>query len=112
MHLPAFKFMRTKQQCIADAIAKKIMANTRRRFSTLHAEALEEFQMSNPDNTANMNVGQNAEVRPVTVKPTGFKTLEGSTPGDFRAQAAQPDPLKGNDTAPRGETNDSEGAGA
>jgi len=39
---PAQVMSRTKQQCIADAIAKRIMANTRKRYSTLHAEALEE----------------------------------------------------------------------
>src|SRR6266849_4672303 len=104
--------MRTKQQCIADAIAKKIMANTRRRFSTLHAEALEEFQMSNetenqnasqggrPDGspadgrklegasdngkvTSGMSVSSQVNVGPM--KQVGHNSYEGSNQGDHRA---------------------------
>jgi hypothetical protein len=37
-------------------------------------------------------------------KPVDRLTLEGSTPGDFRGQAAQPDPLKGNDRPVRSAT--------
>lgn len=40
---------------------------------------------------------------------TSALTLQGSHAGDHRAQGATVDPLAGNDTAPRGET-ESEGA--
>jgi len=32
---------RTREQAIADYIARRILENTRKRFSTLHSEALE-----------------------------------------------------------------------
>ena len=43
------------------------------------------------------------------VKQTDHKTIAGSNPGDHRGQASQPDPLKGNDSAPR-TADESEGA--
>jgi hypothetical protein len=41
---------------------------------------------------------------PPIAQPVDRLTIEGSTPGDFRGQAQQPNPLAGNDTPPRGET--------
>lgn len=38
--------------------------------------------------TAGMGAAQNSQVRPITVTPVDRKTIEGSTPGDFRSQAA------------------------
>lgn len=118
-----------RSRAIAAIIAKRIAANTRKRFSTLHADALQEIEMSNsndvneqsgsprdsrnPGNTSGMSVGQNSAMSPVTVKPVDRRTLAGSTPGDFRAQAqGGTDSLKGNDTPPRGETANDENAGA
>lgn len=45
-----------------------------------------------------------AQVPSPVAQPVDRLTIEGSTPGDFRGEAAQPNPLRGNDTAPRGET--------
>ena len=42
----------------------------------------------NPDNTSGMSVSQNSAMSPIVVKPVDRKTIEGSTPGDFRAKAA------------------------
>lgn len=103
---------RSRSEAIADAIAKRIMANrTKKRFSTLHAEALQEIQLSdNLGTTGNIPAGLTrkgspadgqkmvagstgvdnttsdmsvSSVVPVSVKPVDRKTLEGSTPGDF-----------------------------
>jgi hypothetical protein len=104
---------RTREQCIADAIAKKIMANTRKRYSALHADALGEYAMATPTDGKNINmdaaqphstaVGTPAEgqkmradatgntytvgsqVGPIVVKPTNFKSLDGSYAGDHTA---------------------------
>jgi hypothetical protein len=56
---------RTKQQAIADAIARRIMANTKKRFSSLHADAIEEIYMSNSPSpvTTSMNVNDTPAVR-------------------------------------------------
>lgn len=62
------------------------------------------------DSTSNSaSVGSQVNVGPI--KPVDRLTLEGSTPGDFRSQAAQPDPLAGNDKPVRSETSDQENAG-
>ena len=112
----------SRQQKIADAIAKRIMANTRKRFGTLYADAIEETNMATPTSSTGINTSathdasldrsqigspadgrklngsgtqgsgvtsgiaasQNSEVRPVTVKPVGSKTITGSYPGDHR----------------------------
>lgn len=58
---------RTREQAIADAIARKILSNTRKRFSTLHSEAL--FEVSNMSNeksssvTSSMNVSDTPAAR-------------------------------------------------
>jgi hypothetical protein len=65
------------------------------------------------ESTNNMNV-QNSELRPVTVKDVGSKTLEGSHAGDHRAPntgATITDAFK-NQAGPRGLTNDTELEGA
>lgn len=98
---------RTRSEAIADAIAKRIMANTRKRFSSLHSEALTEINMAT-ETTSGMNTQSSAVPAPAA-KQTDFKDLK--TGEDFRSQAAPavmpPQP------APRAETNDElEGAGA
>jgi len=42
---------RSRSEAIADAIARRIMANTRKRFSTLHAEAISEVYMNTRNTT-------------------------------------------------------------
>jgi hypothetical protein len=74
-----------------------VRRTTARRFSTLHADFLEQ-QMS--ETTNSMNV-KNSDV-PVSVKQTGYKTLEGSNPGDHRPQAA--DAVLPSNPPVRGET--------
>src|SRR4051812_12280233 len=70
----------SRSEAIAAHIARSIMRNSNRRFSTLHADAIEETKMS--DTTNNMNVGSQVNVGPI--KPEGSKTLEGSYSGDHR----------------------------
>jgi hypothetical protein len=45
-----------------------------------------------------------AQVPPPEVTETSAWGIEGSHVGDHRSEAAQPNPLAGNDTPPRGET--------
>lgn len=106
---------------IAHAIVR---GRTQKHFSSLMADflQLEQSNMTNlnekltdglqKDASANsMNTGSPVNVGPI--KPVDSKTLAGSYPGDHRAEAqGNTNPLKGNDTAPRAETNDQEGAGA
>jgi hypothetical protein len=74
--------MRTKQEAIAAHIAKKIMANTQRRFSTLHSEALQEISMSKeifatgqPTNGAPATRGESMK------EATGTATTQGMAVG-------------------------------
>jgi hypothetical protein len=99
-------------------LAAALIKGTRRHFSRLHADyletentmsferATEKMQSGLPykeDAGNTMTVGSQVDLGPI--KPVDRKTLEGSTPGDFRAQAddvtmpAQP--------GPRGETGQS-----
>lgn len=56
---------RSRSECIADAIAKRIMANSRKRWRSLHADALEETAIMNSKNvtTTGMRVGDNEASR-------------------------------------------------
>ena len=114
---------RMSSRAIADAIAKKIMAKSQKRFSSLHDEAVREVFMSTPTSSngvnttaaheqtldrsrigspadgrklnatgsqgvtinSGLNVGQNSEVKPITVKPVDSKTITGSYAGDHRS---------------------------
>jgi len=77
--------MRTTQQAIADAIAKRIMANTRKKFSALHADALTEvYNMSNSPNPDTCT----SQVPTPATKQVGYRTIEGSNAGDHRPQTA------------------------
>jgi hypothetical protein len=107
---------RSRSECIADHIAKTILRNTRKRWRTLHADALQEIQLSdNLGTTGNIPAGLTRKGSPadgkslpgstsadsvtsgmnvqtgdvaVTVKPTDSKTLAGSYAGDHRVKAA------------------------
>jgi len=123
---------RTKQQVISDYIAARIVRNrSRKHFGSLYADALQETHMSDdlsnnaaplranssgpaaegstlPSDATSMSVSSGI---PVSVKQTDYKNLK--TGEDFRGQAAQPNPLAGNDKPVRAETNDQpEGVGA
>ena len=88
--LPATNFMRTRSEAIAANIAKRIAANkTRLKFSTLYRLAIEETMSAD---TSNFTV---PSVVPVSVKDVDSKDL--ITGEDTRCQAAQPNPLAGND---------------
>jgi hypothetical protein len=111
-----------------------VRRRTHRRFSTLHADFLEQ-QMTTPTSNVNANTdslkrgngGTQADAQKiksdasgntytvpsvvtVSVKQTDYKTLEGSFPGDHRPQAS--DVTMPPQPAPRGETADTENAGA
>jgi hypothetical protein len=90
---------------IAAILARELLHKSRKKWRTLNDEAQREIEMS--ESTNNMNV-QNSELTPVTVTPVDRKTIEGSTPGDFRSQAAQP--VMPPQPAPRAENSDSKGA--
>lgn len=111
--------MATRSERIAAHIAAKIIKNTKRRFSTLHADALEELLMNsgntneqsgsprdsrNTGNTSGMTVSSQVTVG--LVKPVDRLTITGSTPGDFRAQANDvqmpPQPAPRSETATKG----------
>jgi len=54
----------TKQERTAAHIAKRILSNTRKRFSALHAEALEsEFYMATPTSSNGLNTAGSAAVK-------------------------------------------------
>jgi hypothetical protein len=101
----------TRAEAISQHIAKRVLANTRRRFSTLYADALQEIQMATPttsqDNSKNLNGTtargtaadgkkfdnasvQNSQLSPVTVKYVDANEFDGDRGGDTRSQAAQP----------------------
>jgi hypothetical protein len=132
---------RSRSEMIADAIAKKIMANTRKRWRTLHADALQEIRMSevtkqsdatlphmtskgspadaqkmpgSPSSdsvTSGMTVGSQVNVG--AIKPVDRKTIEGSYPGDSRSEDETDITAQfKNQAGPRSETNDSENPGA
>lgn len=62
------------------------------------------------DSSSSMSTGSQVIVGPI--KQTDHLALEGTFKGEHRQQAAQVNPLAGNDTAPRAETTDQENAGA
>ena len=97
---PRQDFM-TRNEAIAANIAKRIVANTRKRFSTLHAEAIEEtdFMSNSSDvneqsgsprdsrnsgNTSGMSIG--SQVGPIATKPVD------SSEADHTLFPAQPAP--------------------
>jgi hypothetical protein len=110
--------MRTRQQCIADHIAAAIFRGTRKRYSSLLADAIQEFQNMSTATSSNdlskilnqtsdngglqtdrptfkpaadlTGMNSQSQVPAPVAKPVGFKTLEGSYSGDHRGQAAQP----------------------
>jgi hypothetical protein len=98
------------QQTLEQYLARAILQGTRKSFSRLHGDYLEQEQHRMSETTNNMTV---PSVVPVSVKPVDRKTLEGSTPGDFRGP--QVNVVMPPQLAPRdaGATNDlPEGAGA
>jgi len=119
------------QQALEQYIAAELMRGTQRHFSRLMADYLE-IQMSTETQKNTMPSASSEAQKmpgsssadsinsgftcsstiPITVKKVDFRDLK--TGEDFRAQAqGGTDPLKGNDLAPRAETNDqSEGVGA
>jgi hypothetical protein len=73
--------MRSRQQAIADAIAKKIMANSKKRFSSLLDDAQREVNMS--ETTNNMTVDSQVSVG--VIKQVDHNALVGSNQGDHRS---------------------------
>jgi hypothetical protein len=63
-----------RSEAIAAHIARSIMRNSNRRFSTLHADAIEETKMS--DTTNNMNVGSQVNVGPIKPSHGGEPCLK------------------------------------
>lgn len=102
------------QQTLEQYISTAIVSGTRKSFSRLHADFLEN-QLSNLNDSKNLNmrsqrignptdgkslanagehessvtsgmaVSQPSDLKPVMVTPVDRKTLTGSTPGDFRS---------------------------
>jgi hypothetical protein len=80
-------------------LAAALLSNTRRHFSRLHGDYLQEIQMATTD-SQNMDatlpltksVGTPAEGRKLAARPNGDlddrRTIEGSTPGDHRFKPA------------------------
>ena len=94
------------QQSLSQYLAKQLLNGTRKHFSSLQADYLEEIRMS--ETTNNFTVKSQVEVGPV--KQADHKAFEGANKGEHRAQAA-PTVLPSN-PAPRGETTEDESAGA
>jgi ribosomal protein L12E/L44/L45/RPP1/RPP2 len=96
----------TRSERIAAHIAKRICANTRKSWASLHADALQEINMN--DINSNLNTQSSAVPAPAA-KQVDYKDLKSGK--DYRGQANEvtmpPQP------APRAETNDGdEGVGA
>jgi hypothetical protein len=122
--------MRTREQCIADHIASAIFRGTRKRYSSLLADAQQEFQNMSTATSSNdlsktlnqtsnngglqtdrpafkpatdstgMVVGSQVEVGPT--KYVDANEFDGDRNGDTRSQAQQP--VMPAQPAPRGET--------
>jgi hypothetical protein len=85
-----------RSEAIAAHIAKRIVRNTRKKWASLHADALQELYMSNT--TDNMNV--KSQVPNPEAKRVDQKDLISGK--DTRAVGAQPAAVP--QPAPRGET--------
>ena len=66
---PLHTFMRTRAEAIADAIAKRIMANTKKRFSTLHADAIMETNNMSTPTSSTLNGDGKGQPRPQIGRP-------------------------------------------
>jgi hypothetical protein len=55
----------TRSEKIAQHIAARIMANTQKRFSALHADALQEFQTMSTPTSSTLNGDGKGQTRPV-----------------------------------------------
>lgn len=107
----SLKIMETLPQYLARVLCSR--TGTRKRFSMLHTLYLEQEQHIMATNTTSgMSVSSDV---PVSVKQVDHNALEGANKGNHLSPntAASADALKGNDRAPRAETNDQpKGTGA
>ena len=75
--------MRTRQQCIAEAIAARIIRNkTRKRFSALHADAIGEIMSTPTSSTLNGGTSRVEIGRPQNVEALGQRPLAGRSGED------------------------------
>jgi hypothetical protein len=103
---------RTRQQAIADHIAARVLANSRKRFSSLYEAALEEYSMSEVRATQHGVNKSGPMTNPQSMAVTSQVTVEVPLPqhgADKTTSNAHPANMPPN-PAVRAENNDAEGA--